>query len=73
MIDYPLAFCKRGTVPASDIVVYDRVDESNESEGMFLKYNQGQEWCWLSNQSWDEISLFQHWDSEMSESTGKED
>ncbi|KAI1271211.1 hypothetical protein F5Y07DRAFT_405828 [Xylaria sp. FL0933] len=62
--DCPLAFCIRGTTEDVDCVSFDRVDGTNSGgEGMFLKYNHRQQWRWLSEQTCNEVSLFQSWDS----------
>jgi hypothetical protein len=44
-------------------MAYDRVDGSNPGEGMFLAHNGLQSWFWLSKQTWDEVFVFESWDS----------
>ncbi|KAI1453881.1 hypothetical protein F4805DRAFT_441684 [Annulohypoxylon moriforme] len=64
VIDCPLAFCARESVLDDDCVPFDRVDGSaSGSQGMFLKQNDNQKWYWLPQQTSDEVSIFEGWDS----------
>jgi len=62
--DCPLAFCSKPSLEESDCVAYDRVDGSTPGEGVFLSHNPGQKWFWLSDQTWDEVFIFESWDSQ---------
>ncbi|THZ59804.1 hypothetical protein D6C85_09953 [Aureobasidium pullulans] len=61
--DSPLAFCDYKSIDSSDLIAADRVSEQYAGEVYYLRYNQGQQWHWFSNQTPDEIALFLSYDS----------
>lgn len=63
MEDSPLAFCDYKSIDSSDLIAADRVSEQYAGEVYYLRYNQGQQWHWFSNQTPDEIALFLSYDS----------
>jgi len=59
----PLVVVDRRTVRYEDIVEVDQVAPTKVEFSMSLKYQKGQNYYWLSDQSADEVILFTSWDS----------
>jgi hypothetical protein len=59
----PLVVVDRRTVRYEDIIEVDQVAPTKVEFSMSLKYQKGQNYYWLSDQSADEVILFTSWDS----------
>lgn len=61
--DYPLAVCDSNSAADNDLVACDLVYEHYEGEHFKVKYNPLHKWYYLQNQTKDEITLIQNYDS----------
>ncbi|EHK49527.1 hypothetical protein TRIATDRAFT_92576 [Trichoderma atroviride IMI 206040] len=61
--NHPLIFCDRATLSEAQIIPCDLVSPDYLGGFSFVKYSEGQQWYWLSNQEVDEAFIFTSWDS----------
>ncbi|KAH8601514.1 hypothetical protein B0O99DRAFT_194542 [Bisporella sp. PMI_857] len=54
----PLATCDYYTVSDDYLKAADRASRKYVGEIYYVQYNENQTWCWISNQTPDEILLF---------------
>lgn len=62
--DYTLAFCDPFSVDAAaDLIAGDRITSQHVGEVYYIAHNARQRWFWLSDQTTDEVILFNSYDS----------
>ncbi|KAH8763335.1 hypothetical protein F5883DRAFT_423478 [Diaporthe sp. PMI_573] len=56
--DSPLAFCDYRSVEAQDLIPSDRIIPERAGEVYYLFHNERQRWCWLSEQTPNDLAVF---------------
>jgi len=60
----PLALCSRSTIQKLDLIAVDKVHPDHVEEGIYAQFAPTQRWYWLSQQTFEEVTLFLAWDSD---------
>lgn len=63
MYDYPLAVCENSTLQADKVLGVDTIRQNYFGETLYPLYTPGYNWYYLSQQTKDEVLIFQSFDS----------